>query len=206
MIDHFLKSEQQRAIGFKINSGYSNKSTSEEDLWKKFKEGSESAFIQIYRTYVHQLYHFGCQFSASEELVKDCLQDFFIYLRKTRSNLSNTDSIRLYLFKSFKRRILEYKKQHQKMLERQQDCSSTVFPVELSPEEAMINQQLTQTQILNLNNALKTISAKEREAVYYFYYENLSYQEIAKMMNFSHVSSARRLIYNALKHLRIQLN
>ena len=46
------------------------------------------------------------------------------------------------------------------------------------------------------------LELKEREAIYYFYYEKLSYEQIAIIFEFSHVSSARRLIYRGLGNLR----
>jgi DNA-directed RNA polymerase specialized sigma24 family protein len=46
------------------------------------------------------------------------------------------------------------------------------------------------------------LDVKEREAIYYFYYEKLTYEQIAIILEFTHVSSARRLIYRALGKLR----
>src|SRR5690554_3471609 len=82
------------------------------DLWHQFQFGDESAFVEIYKLFGNQLYNYGCQFSADKELVKDCLQDFFIYLRKNRGKFSHTDSIKFYLMKSFKRYILRILKRY----------------------------------------------------------------------------------------------
>jgi RNA polymerase sigma-70 factor (ECF subfamily) len=74
--------------------------------------------------------------------------------------------------------------------------------VELSSESIYINRQIKAEQLEKLNKALKGLNNKEREAIYYFYYEGLSYEQIAEIFNFSHVSSARRLMYRGLNHLR----
>jgi len=174
----------------------------EEDIWKAFKNGDEAAFIHIYNRYANVLFNYGCQFTADRELVKDCLQDFFIYLRKNRAGFSDTASVKLYLLKAFKRRVVEYLKKYSKENEKNESFLFFQFPVELSSETIYINRQIEEEQIHNLNMALKALDSKEREAIYYFYYEGLSYEQIATLFNFTHVSSARRVVYRGLAHLR----
>lgn len=171
-------------------------------LWETFKKGDELAFICIYKTYANVLYNYGCQFSPDKEMVKDCLQDFFIYLRKNRLGFGETDSIKMYLFKAFKRRVIDYFKKYNRECDLNETFAFFQFPVELSSESIYINRQFEEEQIIKLNNALKTLDKKEREAIYYFYYEGLGYAQIAEMFNFSHVSSARRLMYRGLSQLR----
>lgn len=135
-------------------------------------------------------------------MVKDCLQDFFIYLRKNRAGFGETSSIKLYLFKAFKRRVIDYQKKHKLEGQKNDAFLFFQFPVELSSETIYINRHMEEEQIKNLNQALKTLEKKEREAIYYFYYEGLTYEQIAEVFNFSHISSARRLIYRGLAQLR----
>jgi RNA polymerase sigma-70 factor (ECF subfamily) len=80
----------------------------DKSLWEAFKSGDEFAFINIYKEYSNKLYNYGCQFCEDKEMVKDCLQDFFIYLRKNRLGFAETNSIKMYLFKAFKRRVVDY--------------------------------------------------------------------------------------------------
>jgi RNA polymerase sigma-70 factor (ECF subfamily) len=176
--------------------------SSDASLWSDFRDGEEGAFIQLYQRYANVLFNYGCQFSPDAEMVKDCLQDFFIYLRKTRSGLSEAPSVRMYLFKAFRRRVLDYVRKHRKECQHHEAHSSLQFHVELSSEAKYIDRQFEDEQLRSLNDALRTLDPKEREAVYYFYYEGLSYEEIAEIFHFSHVSSARRLIYRTLSQLR----
>jgi RNA polymerase sigma factor (sigma-70 family) len=171
-------------------------------LWEAFKSGDEIAFINIYKSYCNILYNYGCQFTEDKEMVRDCLQDFFIYLRKNKVGFGETNSIKLYLFKAFKRRVVDYLKKNSAEFRSNEEFAFTRFSVELSSESICINQQIKTEQIERLNKALKALDSKEREAIYYFYYEGLSYEQIAEILNFSHVSSARRVIYRGLRHLR----
>ncbi len=171
-------------------------------LWNDFRNGNEGSFIRIYHLYANMLYNFGCQICPDHSRVKDSLQDFFIYLREKRERLGPTNSIKPYLFKAFKRRVLEDMKRNNKHFTHGEEFHFKKFPVELSFETKFIQQQLETEQLNLLNEALQKLGDKEREAIYYFYYEGLGYEEIAEIMGFSHVSSARRLTYRGLAHLR----
>ncbi len=171
-------------------------------LWEEFKLGDELAFINIYKKYANMLINYGCQFTKDRELVKDCLQDFFIYLRKSRKGLGRTNSIKMYLFKAFRRRVIDYLKKDTKTNRQSEAFSLVAFPVELCSESIYINRQIEVEQLNRLNKGLRCLNEKEREAIYCFYYECLSYEEIATILGYTHTHSARRLIYRALSKLR----
>ena len=170
-------------------------------LWKRFKKGDESAFISLYKLNIHRLFKLGMKFTCDRNLVKDCLQDFFADLIQKRQNLSDTDNIYLYLFVAFRRKILLYLRRKKKHTHEVLDEGSP-FQVELGAEEKIINAQWDEYQVKKLNKALADLDPKEREAIYYFYFNNMSYQEIAEVFNYHQVSSARRLLYRAIFKIR----
>jgi RNA polymerase sigma factor (sigma-70 family) len=178
---------------------------SDHELWSAFRQGDEAAFVDIYKTYVNKLYNYGTRFCSDNELVKDCLQDFFIYLRKNRESLGDTTSIKFYLFKAFRRRVVDYIKAQE--TEHRKNQLATIFQlqIEVSDEVKFIDRQLHEQQIQRLNNAIAALTEKEREAVFYYFYEGLSYQDIAKILNFTHTASARRLIYRSLANIKDML-
>lgn len=104
-------------------------------------------------------------------MVKDCLQDFFIYLRKNKSGFGSTNSIKLYLLKAFRRRVVEYLRKHSSRFETNKRFAFSQLPVELSSESVYVNQQAVAEQLEKLNTAMKRLRRKEREAICYFYYE-----------------------------------
>lgn len=178
---------------------------SDADLWSAFRQGDEAAFVDIYKTYVNKLYNYGTRFCSDKELVKDCLQDFFIYLRKNRETLGDTAFIKFYLFKAFRRRVVDYIKA--RAAEQRKNLLATGFQlqIEVSDEVKFIDRQRQEQQLLVLNNAIDALSEKEREAIFYYFYEGLSYQDISEILNFSHVASARRLVYRALAGIKESL-
>ena len=172
-------------------------------LWDAFKRGDELAFIRIYNNYSGLLYQYGCKYSSDKELVRDCLQDFFLYLRKNRLGFGDTNSIKLYLLKAFRRRVIEYLKKDRCLFNVNEPSEFAQFGVESSIEAVYINKQVKAEQLDKLNKGLKTLDRIEQEVIYYFYFKGMSYEQIAEIFKFSHVSSARRVMYRSLRQLRV---
>jgi RNA polymerase sigma factor (sigma-70 family) len=185
--------------------GHAAGKASDAERWSAFRQGDEAAFVDIYKTYVNKLYNYGTKFCSDHELVKDCLQDFFIYLRKNRESLGDTTSIRFYLFKAFRRRVVEYIRAQETEHRKNQLANIFQLQIEVSDEVKFIDRQLHEQQLQRLNNAIAALSEKEREAVFYYFYEGLSYQDIARILNFTHTASARRLIYRSLSNIKDML-
>ena len=114
-------------------------------IWRKFKGGDEGAFVFIYRTYVNDLFQIGIQLSRDEALIKDCIQEFFIEIRSRIFNLSDTDNIRLYLIKSFRRKVIQCIKKKKRFVV--QDQIDESFFVELATDENIINAQFNKEQL-----------------------------------------------------------
>ncbi len=183
-----------------MEEGSTFKNRSDQELWQTFKNGDNGAFIYIYRNYINPLFNIGIQYTRDEGMVKDCLQDFFIELRDRKDHLGNTDNIKLYLFKSFRRRIVHYIQKQNRFVFR--DPFKEAFEIEFAVDEKIINAQFSEDQLKSLAKAVDKLSIREREIIYLYFNENLGYQEIAEVLNYSHVSSARRTIYKVLKKLR----
>src|SRR5690554_2564090 len=183
----------------KPSSAIENQNKDEGVIWEAFKEGNESAFIFIYETYFDQLFLYGNQFTRNEDIVKDAIQDLFIELRKSRSRLGRTDSIKFYLYKSLKRLII--KESRQWFNQCAEINSEKAFDFTFSHERVLIDRQLDEEKAAALNKALQSLAPRQREIIYYFYYEGMSYQQIQELMGMSHVRSARNLLYKALDFL-----
>lgn len=150
-------------------------------LWSSFKNGDAQAFGSIYHAYVHDLYHYGSKLTPDKKLVEDTIQDLFIELWNKRSNLGDTTSIKFYLLKCLRRRLV-------KMI-------SFVDAVELkddyhfefvdSAEAEMVATQSRELQMKELYECLGFLTRRQREAVYLKYYQELSMEEISVMMSLS---------------------
>jgi RNA polymerase sigma factor (sigma-70 family) len=172
-------------------------------LWKDFKEGGEDSFYKLYDNYADILFRFGMHFSRDQDFIKDCIHDLFLDLYKYRKKLSMTDSIRFYLLRSLRRKIHQEKVKTVHLI-----YTSAALPQEENIEPTFEDSMIaTETEMENaevLKKAMKKLSPGQREALSLKFEHNLTYPEIAEMLNMS-VESARTAIYRALKLLRKSL-
>jgi RNA polymerase sigma factor (sigma-70 family) len=171
------------------------------DIWVQFKSGNEAAFIYIYQVYFDILVNYCYQFTQSDALIKDSVQELFIYIRNRRESLADTNNIKLYLFKCCKNNILHSLKKDLNF-KTLTDIESSFFPPTISSEENIINLQTREMRELSLEAAIKKLSAREREIIYYYYFENMGYKEIAKLLEYKEIKSVRSLLYKSLSKLR----
>lgn len=170
------------------------------EVWQAFKRGSESAFIFIYEEFFDTLMNYGFKFTKDKDLIQDCIQDMFVELRDRRKNLSDTDKIKPYLFKIIRIKIL--KSLQRAANQTNIDEGFKPFDFVISHEEHLINRQLNELQTARLQRAVGKLTTKEREAIFHFYYELHSYEQIAEIMGYKDVKIARNLVYKAVNSLR----
>ncbi|MFD2035939.1 RNA polymerase sigma factor [Belliella marina] len=170
------------------------------EIWNAFRSGSESAFIMIYQNYFDKLYAYGWKICHSEAMLKDAIQDLFIELRKNRSKLGQTSSIKFYLFKSLKRKLIKEEGKWYSNLETVDE--NYFFDFSFSPEQLLIDRQVDDERSRKLNQAIKQLSPRKKEVVYYYFYEELTYREIQEIMNLDNIKSVRNLIYKSISFLR----
>jgi len=173
---------------------------SDDVLWREFKAGNESAFVQIYSAYYEDMYNYGFQVSGDLGLVQDCIQDLFMEIRKNRLRLGATNNIRLYLFKALRRKIIREKSKWFRKFE----AFSAENPHWVTPshEQHLIDQQVGEEALERLQSAIRELTPKKREVLYYFYFENLSYEQIRELMGVSSVKSVRNMLYETISLLR----
>ena len=175
---------------------------SEKEVWADFVKGSDEAFCEIYRTYFEVLVRLGRQFLLSKEVIQDAVQDFFIELREKRANLSRIERIRPYLIKSFRRRLIVLKKSRERNGSGLEDFYAIQLLTTPSREKVISEKEMELERFGRLDNAIKKLSVNQREAIYYLYFEGMSYKDIRQVMGLKYVRSARNLVYKALDKLR----
>jgi RNA polymerase sigma factor (sigma-70 family) len=155
---------------------------STESLWERFCKGDQQALNTIYHAHIDDLYHYGMHFCRDAERVKDCLQDLFQCLWLDREHLSNdVKNIRYYLISSLRRRLL---RSLEKTRRNYTEELGDTFDFKLIPprEEIIIQDEIYQQQVKQLQEGIAMLSRRQREAIYLRFYQNLSYDEIAKLM------------------------
>lgn len=142
---------------------------------------------------------YGCQLTRDTGVVEDLLQDFFVALRLGRQKTSKVSCIKAYLMKSFRRKIIRHLKK-KKILVFNEGFTEGNFKISFHHDMQFIKTQFHQEQQKHIAQMLNKLTQREREAVYYFYFENLDYKSISQVMGLSSAKSARNLIYKARRN------
>ena len=170
----------------------------EEKLWSSFLAGDKNAFQTIYEKSVSDLFAYGCRISSDQELVKDCIQDLFIYLYRTRSKISQTNKILPYLMLSLKRSMI--RKLKEQRIDSRADLENLPFSFILVEDENIAKDEEDDV----LQKAMDLLAPREREAIYLRFVLGLDYDELAKTLHLNY-QTARNLIHRALQKLRTSL-
>ncbi len=151
------------------------------------------ALANIMQNYYSDLFHWGLRLHAEREFVKDCIQDMFVNLWKTHQSAARVANVRSYLLVALKTRILRELSRkhvtHQSML-----SDEYSFSVEFSSDLRLIDEEHEVYQVRKLEGVLNNLSGRQKELIYLRFYQSLSFEQIAEVMNLS-----RQSVYNLLQ-------
>ena len=169
-------------------------------LWNAFRKGDRQAFERLYQEYYAALYHYGHSITPETNTVRDGIQTLFIDLWRRRTHLRDTDQVKPYLHQGL-RRLLVKDLQKQRKPYPPDFYSEMVLP---SHEACTIVLETTDLKRKKLQEAVQTLTQKQREVIHLRFYENLDNQAIASLMGIS-VNTVYNLTSLAISHLRSQL-
>lgn len=174
-------------------------------IWLAFKSGSELAFDYIYDTYFSKLYNYSLRFTTDTDLIKDCIQNLFVELWRRKENLADVQSIKFYLYKCMRHRIIQEVSKANKFVHEDDLEENYSFEVSFSHEFHLITRQISEENRARLLKAFDLLTKRQKEAVFLRYYDNLEYHEIAVIMQMKEVKYARTLVYRALDVLKASI-
>ncbi len=170
----------------------------ETEIWASFKSGDKSAFKSIYYKYYVVLYRYGLKTSSNEELVEDSLQDLFLKLWKNRSTLGEVVSIKSYLYRAYMRTLFVAIKKARRTYNA---VDLNLEEADMSIEESMITDQSVIEANHKLHLALKHLTKRQKQVVVLYYFEGLSYKQIAQILPIKY-QAIRNCVHEAIKVLR----
>jgi RNA polymerase sigma-70 factor (ECF subfamily) len=181
---------------------------SDADLWDDFRQGngtvSRAAYAAIYERYARVLYNYGYKIAQERQLTEDCLQDLFLIILESRERLAPTDSIKYYLFKALRREIVRKLQKRQLFSGGEGSEEAVEFRAVFTYEPTWLDHQISQELSAELLRELNGLPARQKEAIFLKFFDNLSYEEIAGVMGIEQ-TSAYKIIYKALDRLQKRL-
>jgi len=186
------------------NRNAQDQSLDDSTLWLSFKKGNDLAFSILYNKYVQRLYSYGMHSCRDKDLVLDCLQELFTLLWDRREKLSEVTCVNYYLFKSFRRLLMNRLTVGKKFLISLRDRESSGFDFAPSQEDALIEEEWETERNRKVRNSLQALTKRQREAIFLKFFNQLSYHEVAAIMDL-HVDSVYNLISKSIDLLRKKL-
>lgn len=172
----------------------------EKKLWLLFLEGDEASYSELYTIYANKLFAYGMHFTPPhKDVIMDCIQDVFVKIYTNRSKLKPVENVKVYLFTIMKNTLLNlFKKEvnHHDI-----DLIEPAFHIEYPIEHQIIEQELLAEQKKKLEEVMKTITPRQKEVLFYRYVEELSFEDISKLMKMNY-QSVRNLLHRTLSSIR----
>lgn len=174
---------------------------SENELWDSLRAGSREALNAIFEKNCGLLCSYGRNITPDQGLISDCVQDLFVELWVKRNVLARqVNSIKFYLIKSLRRRILRALSESRRFAGR--GLSASYFDeVEFDIEVNLRRNQLSVEQSLQLQASLTTLNPRQQEAIYLKFYEGMTYEQIASVMG-TNVKAVYNLVSRSISALQ----
>ena len=170
-----------------------------EELWKQFLPGDHLALDAIVKKHYNLLYQYGCKFTRDAGLVKDCIQDMFLYIWQKRQALHETASVEYYLMKALRRRL-------ERALTSTGAATEGIGFLELTdtgatPDDQIIQQEQKTALAITIKKCIGQLSKRQQEIIYLRFYLNTNANDIADIMQLNR-QSVYNLLHDALNKLR----
>ena len=166
-------------------------------LWQKIKKGDKNAFNQLFKSYYVDLKSYGIKIAGQETYAKEAVQLLFIKIWDKRTTLSEVTSVKSYLLSAYRRTLIDLLQAEQKQYELTDNAPSFI----IAPLELKIFHQEKTAQAAQLAALLNQLPPKQKEIIYLRFYNQLSYLEIAEIVDLNY-QSVRNYGVKAIKFLR----
>lgn len=163
--------------------------------WASLLDGNKDALYQLYTDYYHTLLFIGLKHTPDASLVKDVIQQQFLYFWEMRRTLHPARNVRSYIIISFRRRLINdwIRSRRISRLEVVWSKKEEEAHFETSAEEKLIERDNTELVSKSLAVIINALPARQRELIILKFYEGLGYEDIERKTGLT-----RRTIYNKI--------
>ncbi len=176
-----------------------------DELWFRFKNGDEQALNELARMRYRLLFNYATRFTKDTELIKDCIQDLFLELWYRRTGLVSNPYVTVYLVKSLRNNLLRKIKINSRVAD-SADFSEACERLtdNLTVETIMISDEAMSEKEAGIRLAISKLPKRQQEVVFLKFYEGMSNDEIAEVMEVER-QSVSNFLYRAIGQLKNDL-
>jgi RNA polymerase sigma factor (sigma-70 family) len=179
--------------------------SSDETLWIGMLRGDREMFLSLYKKYYHPLLFIGVREIRDTYLVKDTIQQLFLYLWEKREHIGTARNVRSYLISSFLRKLSADWKQASKTSNLQVVHSEYAADHSPTPEESLIRKDEQEHLCSSLLPYLNELPSRQKELIVLKFSHGLSYDELVIQTGLSHRTVYNK-IHEGLKKLKLEMS
>lgn len=174
------------------------------NLWQGLKQGDKEMFLALYKKYYHTLLFIGVKETKDAHLVKDIIQQLFLYLWEKRESIQDARDIKSYLITSFLRKLTADWKKNKQSGALEVAWNSYSEDPQPNPEEKLIRKDQQSHLFKLLMERINELPNRQKELIILKFYEGLTYQEIVERTGLSHRTVYNK-IHEGLKKLKLDI-
>jgi RNA polymerase sigma factor (sigma-70 family) len=162
-----------------------------------FEQRDIENYRQLYTQYYKKLYNYGKKFTPDITIIEDSIQDIFLDYWKRKDNRFQPEALNSYFFSAFRYSLFKKIGQQKKHVHLAAENEEPEFSIDhfIASRETVLEMQQ------KIQAALRQLTGRQREALFLRFYEGLSYEEIALIMNVS-VKASYKLMARSLLQLK----
>jgi RNA polymerase sigma-19 factor, ECF subfamily len=168
-------------------------------LFKELQSGDEQAFTTIFRTYYEPLFRFAARFVREADAAENIVQEVFVKIWINRNKINIVYDVKTYLYTAVKNHCLNFIKQGKRLSSIDENTEKIITSVKSPEDEFEKNEKLKA-----INDAIERLPARCKKIFIMKKYDELSYKEIAEILNIS-INTVKTQMKRALKFLLRQL-
>lgn len=165
---------------------------SDEELVAMVRESDMAAFREIYSRYYSALCRYVWYRLAPADMVEDLVQELFVRLWNHRKKLKVRHSFRSYIYRTGHNLVVDY-------FRKKKPVYTVANPDTFSGGPAF--HETAAAERIDLIRAMSGLSDKLKTAVILYYFEGLTYREIAETCGVT-VKAVEKRLHSAVRHLR----
>ncbi|TKG95139.1 RNA polymerase sigma factor [Puteibacter caeruleilacunae] len=148
-------------------------------LWEKVRSGNHEALAEIFKLHYAGLFAYGIKIVPFHDFVRDHIQELFLTIWQSHDRLSSVSNIKAYLLVSLRRLMLKSRKSTPtEDLNEKGNGDFLIFEQGEFVDREVISSQIKEQLLENIN----ALPNKHREVVFLRFYHDLSYREIAEIV------------------------
>lgn len=164
--------------------------------WEDFRKGDRDAFERLYHQHIQQLIAYGMRVTGEQQVVKDVIQDLFVELWRSRAHLQSVQSVRGYLLKALRYKLLRNAKVRTRYYAELPDR-----PDPDNAEQHLLETETEQQRKERIRQALQRLSGRQQEVINLRFYHGCTTEQAAEIMAVNY-QSAVNLLHRAIVQLR----